>query len=106
MNKKIKSFAAALLGITLLPVKVYADGPPKLLTHKPDDIIAAILGGICVFTECVGILMVILGVGDIGINFIKKDGEIKARDIMFIVVGVIMISIRFVLAEMGVISST
>ncbi len=89
--------------------KVYAKGEYEMTlnpdAHDPDKVAGALGGIICIFAQVVGVGFVLLGTYGVLKHFVLKNSEeIKAKDIVFIFTGALLVSIRIVLQQAGVIA--
>lgn len=88
---------------------VYAKGEYEFTlnpdAHDPDKIAGAFGGIICRFAQCVGVGFILIGIYGFLKNFVlKESGEIKAKDIAFIITGALLFSIRIVLQQAQIIN--
>ena len=90
-------------------VTAYAAGSYEVTVtpdaHDPDKVAGAFGGILCMFAQGVGLCFVILGIYGFLKNFIlKENGEIKSKDIVFIVTGCLLFGMRIVLQQAQVVS--
>ena len=113
--RKIRyGITAGLSFLYIFPVNVYAAPAPATPTtwsnlslgsvaSDANDGLAKIIGVLLGCMQAIGLIIVVYGVYDVISSFIQNSGEVKAKSIATVVIGVIMVSMREVLHQMNLI---